>query len=161
MALLKGDTKSFVNPQIVERVKIPIEISKREMILQKKLRKENLIRAYADATKDKKFSKLKFTAATKFRNLDFNGEFVSPGEAKQMIKVIDTYNNFTSKIGTEMINTPGVTEVRIAREGSPAMYFKTTNPKTLRNKLKQDGEADEVDIESRNGNIFTVRAWWD
>ena len=103
-----------------------------------------------------------FDKAIKIRNLQFAGVSTKNKKlAQKQVNQIGKYNEFSPSRLSSVISSPEVKEIRVAREGSPAIYFTTTKPIITREKLKRVF-ADEVDVvrKTKNGK-FVVRAWWD
>lgn len=120
----------------------------------------------------------------KTRSLDFKSETITDFEQfKAMVRVIDRYNAFDAEAVIEALKSiwPALMSVQIAREGSPALYFKLPywtgqmigapneagsvrlaegEIKLIELELREalrDLEADEIDLQYG----YVLRAWWD
>ena len=110
-------------------------------------------KAYADCWMDT------WEAGSKHRNLNFKAsEFVPRNEAYDICSraIPEGYNEFTANLIEEL---PNDVMIKIAREGSVALYVKTIDQKTLDMTLEETNHlrADEVHYQEDG----TLRLWWD
>jgi len=72
------------------------------------------------------------------------------------LKPIGRYNEFSpTRVATAIRGADPNAQVIVAREGSPALYIKTTRPVAMRRALLK-AKVDEV-----NKKGSWIRAWWD
>lgn len=107
--------------------------------------------SYSDRIKEEK--------AYKERNLHWNGTpYVTVARITSAIKTVKQYNDFNPNKVILALKSLGDIRVKLAREGSPALYIKCgkVDPHLVFAKMKEV-YADEVDIQKSG----IVRAWWD
>jgi hypothetical protein len=114
-------------------------------------------RAFADVHSDKPFEETQH-----IRNLDFRCSILyTKDEAVALMqRYCPSYNSFTPE---SLYHLPDDCHIRIAREGSPAVYVETT--KALSDNLMSMMDADEFDlyqtIAKRFPLLYVYRIWWD
>jgi hypothetical protein len=127
---------------------------------------EALDRAYADTSPTISDDEKSY----KMRDLSFRGSWIRDKKlSKLMVERIGSYNNFEPENINQFIgffDPDDEVEIRIGREGSPVMYFRTRSGVGASQIYRMIEtyepflQYDELDYVSADG-VDGVRVWWD